>query len=69
MKEYLATLDVYVNCHISHFEERVIDADSLDEAEDIANRIASAMEEELSIGRRGEDVWVNVSDITEAHEE
>lgn len=67
MNEYLVTLDVYVNCHISHFEERVIDADSLDEAEDIANRIADAMEEELSIGRRGEDVWVNVSDITEEH--
>ena len=69
MKEYLVTLDVYVNCHISHFEERVIDADSLDEAQKLADELADEMEKELSIGRRGEDVWVNVSDITEEHEE
>lgn len=68
MKEYLVTFDFYVNCHISHVEERVIEAESLGEAQGIATALADALEKELSFDYPGEDVWVNVSDITEAHD-
>ena len=45
--EYLIEYGVYVNCHISHVEERTIAAASYDEAKTLANGIADAMEEEL----------------------
>jgi len=68
MNEYLIEYGVYVNCHISHVEERKISAVSYEEAKGVAEKIGDAMERELSPSYPGDDVWVNVEDIIEAHE-
>lgn len=65
---YTACFDIYENCCIYGNDDRTIEADSLEEAQQAAEDLAEEIQSEYEIEHPKYDWWVTVSEVIQEDE-